>query len=644
MRQKVLLMVAFMVMCLGSAIAGNSDYYFKTTVAASGAGKVYASMEAEATPEFQESITLEPEKENARNAPSKTFYLWAEPEEGMEAIWSTTSANVTLTPSEDGLTATAIVKGNTDANTENIIIATFARPVAKTPLIGSTSNLTTFWPTLKVGLEAENGATIHYTTDGSEPTASSAIYTDSILLNRATTTVQAIAIVEGKVNSAVASATFTAVKPEGSLELESKSLNVLLNTSRTIAITAQSHSGAITWSSDNEEVVSIDANTGVLTTLSEGVATITAELAEDIDHLGASASCTLTVKQSFDTYQVQNSDFELWDDEDNDKIEPTHWNSFMHASGSLSGMVSGQQVKKSEDARPGSEGQYSAKIYAREVKVLGITVATAQGNLTTGRINAGSMSASDAKGNYNYTSTDDDNFRQIFTGLPDSVRVWVKPLCEFGGAISCFLHTNGYFQSPMANEITASVVASAEKSDIATSEDWLELSLPLTYNEEVEGQRPAYALITFTTSGTAGKSNKDDWMLIDDLCFIYNSELEKATYGNEVILFDEDGKAAVDEYYDADMLSLKANGRAATIETAYDENTAVLTVTVFGDDYRMNAANTHTYAIQFRLYDGIRSIATGKDAQAIYDLAGRRVQNPTKGGIYIIGDKKVLMK
>ena len=100
MKQKVLLMVAFMVMGLGSAIAGNSDYYFKTTVTASGAGKVYASMEAEATPEFQESITLEPEKENARNAPSKTFYLWAEPGEGMETIWSTTSANVTLTPSE----------------------------------------------------------------------------------------------------------------------------------------------------------------------------------------------------------------------------------------------------------------------------------------------------------------------------------------------------------------------------------------------------------------------------------------------------------------------------------------------------------------------------------------------------------------
>lgn len=133
MRQKVLLMVAFMVMGLGSAIAGNSDYYFKTTVTASGAGKVYASMEAEATPEFQESITLEPEKENARNAPSKTFYLWAEPEEGMEAIWSTTSADVTLTPSEDGLTATAIVKGNTDANTENIIIATFAMRSQDTP-------------------------------------------------------------------------------------------------------------------------------------------------------------------------------------------------------------------------------------------------------------------------------------------------------------------------------------------------------------------------------------------------------------------------------------------------------------------------------------------------------------------------------
>lgn len=642
MKQKVLLMVAAMVLGISSAMA-NSDYYFKTTVTASGAGKVYASTDAEATPEFQESVTVEPEKESARTAPTKTIYLWAEPEEGMEATWSTESANVQLTPSEDGLTATAVITGDNDSNVENFILATFARPTAKTPRIGSTSNLTEFWPTLKVGLEAEAGATIHYTTDGSEPTEQSAIYTDSILLNRMTTTVQAIAVVEGKLNSAIASATFTAVKPEGSLALESSSRRMLTGTTGTIAVTEQSHAAAITWSSDNEDVASVDPTTGVISALSEGEATITATLAETEDFLSASASCAVTVRVTFETYQVENSDFELWDDEDNDNIEPAHWNSFMHATGTLSGMVKGKQVEKSEETRPGSEGQYSAKIFAREIKILTITAATAQGNLTTGCINGSSMSATDASGNYNYTNINDNNFNQTFTGKPDSLRVWVKTSCVYNAAISCFLHTEGYYQSPEANDITATVVAKTEKSDVV-AEEWAEVVLPMEYNEEADDQRPFYALITLTTSGVPGQSNKDDWMLIDDLSFVYNSELAKATYGNEVVLFNEDGQASVDEFFDAEQLSLTANGRAATIETDYDEATAELTITVRGDDYRVNNENVHTYRIQFRLYDGIQSLTASKNAQTVYDLSGRRVQHPVKGGIYIIGNKKVMVK
>ena len=458
-----------------------------------------------------------------------------------------------------------------------------------------------------------------------------------------TTTVQAIAIVEGKLNSAVASATFTAVKPEGSLTLGSSHLRMLTETATTIAITEQSHAAAITWSSDNEDVASVDPATGVISALSEGEATITATIAETEDFLSASASCAVTVKVTFETYQVENSDFELWDDEDNDNIEPAHWNSFMHATGTLSGMVKGKQVEKSEETRPGSEGQYSAKIFAREIKILTITAATAQGNLTTGCINGSSMSATDASGNYNYTNINDNNFNQTFTGKPDSLRVWVKTSCVYNAAISCFLHTEGYYQSPEANDITATVVAKTEKSDVV-AEEWAEVVLPMEYNEEADDQRPFYALITLTTSGVPGQSNKDDWMLIDDLSFVYNSELAKATYGNEVVLFNEEGQASVDEFFDAELLSLTANGRAASIETDYDEETAKLTITVRGDDFRVNNENVHTYGIQFRLYDGIQSLAASRNAQTVYDLSGRRMQHPVKGGIYIIGNKKVMVK
>ena len=52
------------------------------------------------------------------------------------------------------------------------------------------------------------GATIHYTTDGTEPTASSPVYSAELSLT-STTTVKAIAVKAGMNNSAIATATFT---------------------------------------------------------------------------------------------------------------------------------------------------------------------------------------------------------------------------------------------------------------------------------------------------------------------------------------------------------------------------------------------------------------------------------------------------
>ena len=60
---------------------------------------------------------------------------------------------------------------------------------------------------------ATEGATIHYTTDGSEPTAESAVYSEPIVVNDGTTTIKAIAIKEGMTNSEVASATYTVNLP-----------------------------------------------------------------------------------------------------------------------------------------------------------------------------------------------------------------------------------------------------------------------------------------------------------------------------------------------------------------------------------------------------------------------------------------------
>lgn len=56
------------------------------------------------------------------------------------------------------------------------------------------------------------GATIYYTTDGTEPTTASTVYTEAIVVNEALT-LKAIAVKEGMENSAVATAEFTIKEP-----------------------------------------------------------------------------------------------------------------------------------------------------------------------------------------------------------------------------------------------------------------------------------------------------------------------------------------------------------------------------------------------------------------------------------------------
>ena len=69
------------------------------------------------------------------------------------------------------------------------------------------SGNTTFSESTQVSISGPDGAAIHYTTDGTVPTAASALYSEAFTLS-ATTTVKAIAIKDGQ-SSEVASRVFT---------------------------------------------------------------------------------------------------------------------------------------------------------------------------------------------------------------------------------------------------------------------------------------------------------------------------------------------------------------------------------------------------------------------------------------------------
>ncbi|MDE3105408.1 MAG: chitobiase/beta-hexosaminidase C-terminal domain-containing protein [Acidobacteriota bacterium] len=112
----------------------------------------------------------------------------------------TAALNITSTTT---VKAMAVVAGDTNSS---IAVATYTIAVSTPTFSLAAGNYTTA-QTVSIA-DATPGATIYYTTDGSTPTTSSSVYTAPILISTATT-LQAIAVLSGYTNSAVASAAYT---------------------------------------------------------------------------------------------------------------------------------------------------------------------------------------------------------------------------------------------------------------------------------------------------------------------------------------------------------------------------------------------------------------------------------------------------
>ncbi|MGM9804143.1 MAG: calycin-like domain-containing protein [Muribaculaceae bacterium] len=315
-------------------------------------------------------------------------------------------------------------------------------------------------------------------------------------------------------------------------------------------------------------------------------------------------------------FQLPNSSFESWEAVEYSSTngeEPQGWNSFLSGTGSYKMFAGALQLDRSDDAHSGNA---SARIWARNV--LGSIVA--QGNITTGCINMSSMTPSDATGNYNYTNYDVDGQHASFTGYPDAVAVWVKAQLSEDGKINVVLHSKGYYQDPDIlsngnpltgkNEITATVIAKAEKLDLKqTNGKWERIVVPFVYNENVTSRpETMYVLASFSTSANPGvgigydtQTGQGDVMLIDDVEMIYNSTLSSLSYDGTSILEDDVFEYDLKDYdYDASLLSYVINSVSAQAKVDYVESEATLYINVYGDDHSEEAPNMHTYIIHFK--------------------------------------------
>ena len=243
--------------------------------------------------------------------------------------------------------------------------------------------------------------------------------------------------------------------------------------------------------------------------------------------------------------QVDNRGFEQWTTRGENSVnEPVHWHSGGTATGSYSGWVD-SQIESSTQVRPGSSGFKSVRLFPD--RILGVT---ANGNMTNGRMNAGSMSASGSN-NYNYTQRSQSVYNTPFNQSPDSLSVWVcfrsqsttdKAMVKaiIHGDADYILHADG--SGEPANMHVATAQSMFTRTSTANGAyTWRRLSIPFQYNGP--STDPRYILFSITTNQTPGSGGSDDDLFVDDILIVYNPTLTM-------------GQLAFNTFYQYDPISI----------------------------------------------------------------------------------------
>lgn len=298
-------------------------------------------------------------------------------------------------------------------------------------------------------------------------------------------------------------------------------------------------------------------------------------------------------------YQLPNGGFEQWDG--NNTSEPTYWNSFATSDGSYASLASSPHHYRRNGGRPGTTGSHFLTIYTQSI--FGIK---ANGNITTGRIHAGSMSASSSD-NYNYTQRSNADHSQPFSGTPDSMYVWVSYYAASGNSqaqVSAILHGDNDFRSPNqendASLYRAKAVAQFTRTTSSShSYQWQLMKVPFVYSGNAAAR---YMLLNLTTNAVPGGGDGDDSLSIDDIVFVYSSWLTDITVDGHAI--ENFQKGQLDYLLHVDDTALLTDARIAVVtevddatvtvdQQRTDDTSALVLITVTAED----GVSVHTYTL-----------------------------------------------
>lgn len=376
-----------------------------------------------------------------------------------------------------------------------------------------------------------------------------------------------------------------------------------------------------------------------------------------------------TMKQTIhvtfgDNYQLPNSGFEdfhtatLVSLEDPNTTcsgdEPNAWHSFQSATGTqpwvwLAGGGS-SYLYKSTEVRPGSTGKQSALLTSHNMFFV-----IANGTMTTGRLSAGSMTATDPSNHsqLDMSSTDKDGngdpFYTLMDGTPDSIAVWVKfkqetPVADHPYAsISAAITDGTYYQDPQEEGKTYNnVVATAKNAKIESKGFvWQRVTAPFVYTDNnVNGKA---ILITISTNADPGQGSTD-YLYVDDISLIYNVDKPAVTVNGHAVTLDKDeiSTTATDPAAAVVAATTANKGSFAAVSELSNTDTQRKVELLYCSD-DLQTIKTYTLVINKGAETGISQIktATNNDSK-VYDLNGREVKTMHHGNVYILNGKKVL--
>ena len=334
--------------------------------------------------------------------------------------------------------------------------------------------------------------------------------------------------------------------------------------------------------------------------------------------------------------------------------EPQGWHSFNSATGIMVDFIKNDyQFTQSSDVRPGTSGAHSALLSS--TMALGVK---ANGNCTNGQVNAGSSTADDAAGNFNFSDPANTGFNTPLNGRPDSIVFWAKyqpadrdAANEVNKArLNAVITTDARYQDPEVEDYSAVKIGVATLNYAATeSMGWQRLAVPFEYNEANADKKPAYILATFstnmlpgggssyTTGGSFDKVNVLDSVYLDDVELVYNKRLQAFTKGGEELAFTNRVATVADTYCDdCAKYAAVGDGLSAQAFIAFDGVHKCIFVYVIADDYAQSGA-FNLYRIDFsdsetsdiNPHEGIEDVQSDK---------GQCTKVLIDGHLYIIRD------